>query len=127
MDEDIKIFKKILIWLIGVSMVVGLVYWAAHKTETVADSAFINYEQFTDLYQTCQKLNTDLGNMRKLPKDDPMFAQFSKEQRINALQTQLNRWIEDYNSKSKQWNRSMWKSKELPYQLSITNFDHYYN
>src|SRR3990167_6664561 len=65
------------------------------------DNAFVNYEQFQEIYNTCQKLNTDLGNMKLLPKDDAMFAQFSKEQRIYTIKTQLNRWIEDLQRKVK--------------------------
>ena len=32
---------------------------------------------------------------------------------------------EDYNAKSKMWGRSLWKSKSLPYQLSVTDFSNY--
>lgn len=63
--------------------------------------------------------------MRALPDKDAMFAQFTKAQRINALQTQLNRWIEEYNAKSKMINRSLWKAGELPYQLTVTQFNCY--
>jgi len=89
------------------------------------DDAVINYEQYQDIYTTTKKINTDLCSMRQLPEKDPMFAQFSKTQRINTLKAQLNNWVEDYNSKSKMINRSIWKSNELPYQLSVEQFNCY--
>jgi hypothetical protein len=61
--------------------------------------------------------------MKDLPDDDVMFEQFSKAQRINTIQTNLNRWVETYNAKSKMWGRSLWKSNELPYQLTNEQFN----
>jgi hypothetical protein len=60
-----------------------------------------------------------------LPESDKMFEQFSKTQRINTLKTQLNRWVEEYNAKSKMINHSLWKSSELPYQLNTNQFNCY--
>ena len=63
--------------------------------------------------------------MKSIPETDKMFEQFSKTQRINALQVNLNKWINDYNAKSKMWNRSIWKSDKLPYQLTTNEFNCY--
>jgi hypothetical protein len=52
-----------------------------------------------------------------------MFEQFYKAQRILAIKTQLNRWVEDYNAKSKMWGRALWKSNALPYQLTTQEFN----
>jgi hypothetical protein len=95
------------------------------NAETTMDTAFIRYEEFQELYNTCDKINTDICNMRDMPDDDKSFEQFSKPQRINTLKTQLNRWVQDYNAKSKMWNRSMWKSAKLPYQLDVNQFNCY--
>lgn len=89
------------------------------------DNAFVSYETFQDLYNTCEKVNTDLGIYKELPEDDVMFTQFSKVQRIASLRTRLNGLVEDYNSKSKQWNKSMWKGKSLPSQLNVNDFSNY--
>lgn len=94
---------------------------------THIDDATIVYEEYQEIYNTCSKLNTDLGNMRELPDTDKMFEQFSKAQRVNTIKTQLNKWAEDYNAKSKMWGKSLWKSKELPYQLDVNNFSNYTN
>jgi hypothetical protein len=94
---------------------------------THIDDATIVYEEYQEIYNTCSKLNTDLGNMKELPETDKMFEQFSKAQRINTIKTQLNRWVEDYNAKSKMWGKSLWKSTALPYQLDVNNFSNYTN
>lgn len=91
----------------------------------VINNSFDSYEEFQEIYNTCQKLNDDLGVIRNTPENDKMFDQFSKQQRISALDMNLNRWIQEYNAKSKMGNRSMWKSKTLPYQLSSDDFKNY--
>jgi hypothetical protein len=105
-------------------MVLSLIGYAVSKGKeaTHLDDAVQNYEQFQELYNTCSKLNTDLCNMKQLPENDKMFDQFSKAQRVLQIKTQLNRWVEEYNSKSKMWGRSLWKSSKLPYQLSNEQF-----
>lgn len=120
-------YKKLIYWVIAVIMITSGIFWFFGKTTDVADSAIIHYEEFQDLYNTCSKLNTDLCNMKDLPDSDKMFEQFSKAQRLNTIKTNLNRWVEDYNSKSKMWNRSLWKSGKLPYQLNVTDFPCYNN
>lgn len=96
-------------------------------TATHIDNATIVYEEFQEVYNTCNKLNVDLGNMKSLPENDKMFEQFSKVQRVNTIKTQLNRWVEDYNAKSKMWGKSLWKSDKLPYQLNVNDFSNYNN
>lgn len=92
---------------------------------THIDNATIVYEEYQEIYNTTTRLNTDLGNMQTLPENDKMFEQFSKAQRINTIKTQLNRWVEDYNAKSKMWGKSLWKSQSLPYQLDVNQFSNY--
>lgn len=100
--------------------------FAGHATKSMQD-AVINYDNFQDTYNTCQKLNTDLGILQATPDTDKQFDQFSKTQRINAVKMQLNRWVEDYNAKSKEIDKNLWKAKALPYQLSVTDFSNYNN
>jgi len=106
---------------------IGIGFRACNKAEEAAHlhDAVIVYEEYQEIYNTCVKLNTDLGNMKELPADDVMFEQFSKAQRVNTLKTQLNKWIETYNGKSKMWGRSLWKSGQLPYQLDVNQFSNY--
>jgi len=125
MKEEINFGKKHLFWLLGFILLVSGIGWIASRTEKVVDTAFVRYEEFQEIYNTCEKINTDLGIMKDLPSDDKMFEQFSKTQRVATLKSQLNRWVEDYNSKSKMWNRSIWKSNTLPYQLTVNQFSNY--
>jgi hypothetical protein len=128
MEEEWKFAKKVIIWVIALGLLGSVAGFIWHKTKQAAhiDDAVLNYEQYQDIYNTCVKLNQDLCNMESIPDTDPMFdaqnGQFSKAQRMLAIKTNLNRWIEEYNSKSKQWGRALWKSSELPYQLSNQQF-----
>lgn len=123
-DEERQV-KKWIIWLVVLFFIIGGLTWFFTRSVAVIDTGIVRYEEYHEIARTTEKLNTDLCQMRKLPDADPMFAQFSKAQRINAIQVQLNRWIEEYNAKSKMINRSLWKSSELPYQLSVTQFSCY--
>lgn len=120
MNDETKSIIKIAVLLL--ILLTSLFVITQTKKATHLDDAVLNYEQYQDLYNTCQKINTDICNMKDVPEQDIMFAQFSKAQRINTLRSQLNRWIEDYNAKSNMWGRQLWKSSSLPYQLSQTDF-----
>ena len=123
--EEISFGKKVIYWIIGLSILLSIGGFILNKASeaTHLKDAVIVYEEFQEIYNTCSKLNTDLCNMKALPETDKMFEQFSKAQRILAIQTNLNRWVEDYNAKSKMWGRSLWKSNALPYQLSVNQFN----
>jgi CRISPR/Cas system CMR-associated protein Cmr5 small subunit len=123
--NEISLAKKTIYWIIGLSLLGSTIgfFLTKAKEATHIEDAVQNYEQFQEIYNTCVKLNTDLCNYKDLPENDVMFEQFSKAQRILAIKTQLNRWIEDYNAKSKMWGRSLWKSNALPYQLSTQDFN----
>lgn len=123
--KEISFAKKTIYWIIGLSLLTSVIGLVLTKTKeaTHIEDAVQNYEQFQEIYNTCVKINTDLCNYKDLPEDDVMFEQFSKAQRILAIKTQLNRWVEDYNAKSKMRGRSLWKSNALPYQLSTQEFN----
>lgn len=123
--EEERFFKRMVYWVIGLVIVLSIGGFVVHKFReaTRVDTAVLNYEEYQEIYNTCVKLNMDICNMKDVPETDPMFSQFSKAQRILALRTNLNRWIEDYNAKSKMWGRSLWKSSSLPYQLSNQEFN----
>lgn len=123
--EEIKIGKKLLIWIIAVSFMVGGIVWLFNRSERIVTTGIIRYEEFQEIYNTCQKLNTDLSIIQQTPETDKQFEQFTKAQRLNSIKQSLNRWVEDYNAKSKVWTRSMWKSNSLPYQLSVNDFSNY--
>lgn len=124
-QEEIKQYKKFIWWFAGVVIILSIVGFVMRRSISVADKALIRYEEFQEIYNTCAKLNTDLCRMSEVSESDKMFEQFSKAQRLLSIQTQLNRWVEEYNAKSKMWNRSLWKSSALPYQLSVNQFNCY--
>ena len=123
--QEVKFGKRLLYWFIALMFVISGITWFLNRGVKIVDNGIIHYEEFQELYNTCSKINTDLCNMKELPETDKMFEQFSKAQRMNTLRTNLNRWIEDYNGKSKMFNRSIWKSSALPYQLQTNQFNCY--
>jgi hypothetical protein len=120
-------FVGIVIALSAILFLTGVVGKGCNQavTATHVDDATNVYEEFQAIYNTCSKLNTDLGNMKDAPSDDPMFAQFSKAQRVLQIKTQLNRWVEEYNGKSKMWGRNLWKSPKLPFELRVEDYSNY--
>lgn len=128
---------KVFLWAAGIVgsivLVVSLSFlsWgfskAANVANQTADSAISSYEEFQEMYNTCQQLNTDLGTIRDTPNNDPMFSSFSKGAMIAAKREQLSRWVNEYNAKSRMWNHSLWKAKSLPYELNVHDFSNYDN
>ena len=125
-----KKMKNALI-VLGVILVIVLLHvlllagkGCKHVDDSI-DNAVINYETYTEIYHSCEKINLDLCNMKSMPDSDVSFSQFSKPQRINTLKSKLNGLVEEYNAKSKMINRSIWKRSDLPYQLSETQFSCY--
>lgn len=89
------------------------------------ENAVISYDEYQDIYATCQQINSDLKVIKETPDDDPQFAQFSKAQRVNTMKQNLNRWVNEYNAKSKHIDKKLWKSNELPQSLSVEQFNNY--
>lgn len=127
--DETRFVKKNLIWIIGLVLILGTIGWVATRAskvaESVVDNALPNYEEFQEIYNTTQKINSDLGTVRAIDENDRYFASFSKAAMIAAKRQQMTRWVEEYNAKSKMWNRSMWKSSSLPYQLNVQDFSNY--
>jgi len=123
--NETNFIKRNVIWIVLVMMVIVGAGWFATRTSRVIDSAFINYEQFQEIYNTCKKIDVDMGVISGIPDNDPMFASFSKKAVLANKKQQLTRWIEEYNAKSKMWHRGMWKSSSLPYQLDVSQFPNF--
>jgi len=95
-----------------------------HVTNSM-ENAVISYDEYQNIYQTCIQLNNDLGVIKSTPETDAQFLQFSKSQRLNAIKQNLNRWISEYNAKSKHIDKKYWKSSDLPYELYPNQFSNY--
>jgi ABC-type antimicrobial peptide transport system permease subunit len=95
-----------------------------HATESM-ENAVISYDEYQNIYATCQQINDDLGVIKATPETDKQFTDFSKAQRINTLKMNLNRWINEYNAKSKHIDKKLWKSNDLPQELTKEQFSNY--
>lgn len=84
-----------------------------------------NYEEFQEIYNTCQKVDADLKTICGMSDGDAMFSQFSKGAMITQKRQLMTRWVNEYNAKSKMYTRSLWKSPSLPYQLNEEHFPNY--
>jgi hypothetical protein len=109
----------------GTIFAISLGFWFITLFFRTADNAVaaapVRYEEYEEIYQTCQKISADLCVLQQIPDQDPSFANgFSKAQRQATLRMNLNRWVTDYNGKSRMITRSLWKSPSLPYQLTAT-------
>lgn len=127
MNQESRQAAKYLFWIFAVIMSIAALSYVFKigKKAVHIEGSVENYEEFQEIYNTCEKLNTDLCNMQEVPEGDKMFEQFTKAQRILALKEKLNEWVEKYNSNSKMYGRSIWKSKSLPYQLSVHDYECY--
>jgi len=134
MDEGSWLARNLIRKIVGlivllalIGFVLRLVFTPAALVEKATDPDHIisNYEEFQNMYNTCQKLDADLKTIRETPDADPMFAQFSKGAQVAAKRQQMTRWVNEYNAKSKMINRNLWKSNALPYQLNEEDFPHY--
>lgn len=123
--DETNFFKKNLIWLVVFILLLGGVGWFFSKSSKVLDNAFIRYEEYQEIYNTCQKINTDLGTILAVDEKDRMFESFSKASMIANKKQQMSRWVEEYNAKSRMWNRALWKSKALPYELNVNQFSNF--
>lgn len=97
---------------------------AKHVNDSM-ENAVISYDEYQNIFATCEQINADLGVIKETPENDAQFEQFSKQQRINALKQNLNRWINEYNAKSKHIDKKWWKSSELPHTLQTNQFSNY--
>lgn len=95
-----------------------------HITNSM-ENAVITYDEYQDIYNTCKQLDADLKVLKDTPDDDSQFSQFSKAQRINAVKQNMNRWIAEYNAKSKHIDKKWWKSDALPQELTTNHFPNY--
>ncbi len=114
-----------IIALIVGSFTCNLLGIGAKHVENSVQNAVSSYDEYQDIYATCDQLNANLGILNSTPDNDKQFEQISKAARINQVKMQLNRWVQEYNAKSKHIDKKFWKSDKLPYQLSINDYSNY--
>lgn len=82
---------------------------AAGITKKVVNekSIIYNYEWYYDMYNQIQAQTINYNSME------------SKAVEKNGLRMVINTMIGEYNSKSKQITRNLWKAEDLPYQMEL--------
>jgi hypothetical protein len=77
-----------------------------------ADSIISNYEWYYDMY----------GQIQATEKKYDIAKKSGKEE-ADGIRMVLEGMIQEYNSKSKQVTRNLWKAKDLPYQIEYKEDD----
>lgn len=97
--------------------------WCGQQASKVAAPAVERYEEFQSMYNAAEASYQKMCQIERIPADDKMFDLISKAAQLQAQQSILTRWINEYNAKSKMWTRSVWKGGKLPYELSASSFN----
>ena len=83
---------------------------------TDSENIIHSYEEYEQMYSTCKQLCDDIS---LLEESSIETTGFSKEERVLSLKNNLNRWVNEYNAKSRMITKNAWKSSSLPHQLSL--------
>lgn len=115
---------------IGTVIVIGLIalFFLGRSCGVISKIAeptniISSYDEFESMYETCNQICDDISVLEQT--DAEVYAGetgFSKGERLIALQNKINRWIREYNAKSRHISKSLWKSNKLPHQLSRSDF-----
>lgn len=128
-DQDLKnvvwLLKRIGLIFVTFALLSSGIVFLCNRSVQVVDTGIVRYQEFQEMYNTCQSISTQICQIKAVDERDKMFDQFSKSQRVTGLQAQLTRWVNEYNAKSKLINFNVWKSNTLPYELSVNNFNCY--
>lgn len=83
-----------------------------------ADAIVANYEWFFDQKNAIDAQITNITNLeQQIDKGSESFRE-RKMIELSGLRMVVNNMIGEYNSKSKQTTRKLWKSDTLPYQIN---------
>lgn len=139
-DNPAKLIKKIVFWIIGLSILVSLTMWGfglftqplkvATKTFN-ADNMIYNYEWFKQQYNDYEAINNKIIQSKKSVKSFKAEAGNRKEwtyedkneysRLVNisdGLSYQKQDIISQYNARSQMANREIFKTNDLPTQLN---------
>lgn len=109
-------------WGIGTIVLISIIFGIINRLGKVVDvdKGITTYENFYQMHDQAEQICNDISVMQGA---DEMSGGFSKTERIIGLENKLNDVIRDYNAQSKAWTKSMWKSSELPYTISRSDFN----
>ena len=105
-----------------VAVVLGITGKVVGVFDKVTNSTHIisSYEEYEDMYAACEKISQDICVLEK--SDVSETAGFNKSERLLSYENKMNRWINEYNSKSRQIHKNLWKSSDLPHKLIRSDF-----
>jgi len=110
-----KTILKVMLVVLIFHLVVGyfLSFWPFNvaigivKKSTTSDAIIQNYQWFYDQYN---QINAQIANYKGMKESTT---------EKNGLRMVINTMIGEYNSRSKQINRNLWKAQDLPYQINF--------
>ena len=88
--DEVNFFKKNILWFVLLLATISVGTYLLTRGTQVIETGIISYEQFQEMYNTCQKLNTDLGVVNyPSPKGKGLLWSVSD---IGAQFTRLSQW-----------------------------------
>lgn len=134
-----KWFRKYILWIVGLVLLVGTIFyfvsWGTEAAEVAKDTygpkaAKFEYEWFKTQYEDYQAIQEKITDQQKSLDDFRADLGPRKEwdrtdkieyDRLNSIKVGLEQQKADiaakYNAKSKMSTRNVFKSNDLPYQL----------
>lgn len=113
MDKEEQFYPaiRIIAWIFLVLVIITLVF-CFYPRGTVK-YAVTNYEWFYDQYNVIVAMQTNIDSMKNKPLSE------RQEIELQGMRLVLNNNISEYNSKTRQITRGLFKAKDLPYQITI--------
>lgn len=82
--------------------------------KVVNENAIVNnYEWYYDQYNAIQSQRANVRVIEQMPKSDKQQADLAGTVMV------LNSMVADYNSRSKQITRNLWKPNDIPHTISL--------
>lgn len=115
--KTILIVSVVIIGIVGI-IATQFVSGLANKTIT-PERIIDNYEWFYDQYNQIQSMQSNATTLQESINTFQGEEKARKQTELQGLKMVLNNSIAEYNSKSRQITRKMWKSESLPYQMEM--------
>jgi len=112
------LYVIVLLVLIYIAAAISFSIWPfsvarglAHKVVN-EDAIIQNYEWFYDQHNAIKAQAANVKVIKAMPTSEKQQTELAGTKMV------LNNMVAEYNSRSKQINRNMWKANDLPYQLN---------
>lgn len=109
------------IFYLLVAFLSGIFPFNIVKKATNPNKIISNYEWYYDTYNQIKSIDIQISeaeiSLKTLTLDTEIYNRSIIE--LNGLKRMRLNYISEYNSKSKQITRNLWKSNDLPYQINL--------